>query len=474
MKTDQKRFGVLLAALLSVAVLCVLLCAGCGKTEPQTTNLPEATEPAIADGAANPVAAADGATVSFDPAGLSFTGTVEKGYFDALTAAYGEDHVKVGFLCAPTDSLVGNNVTPSNEKAVKLEAGSYQAGADAYRFTCTLTGIQEKDYDKKYSAVAYVEVYGKILRCSTYSAQRNTISLTLAADAAYADLKDAEAGAYRHAVTVGDATKYSPYTAEQREQLFTYRFPNAFTVMSYNVEAYDLEDQWEGRNPDKALDIILEESPDIVGLQEINEEWNPKIVTLARAGGYTRLVGEYSEDRFEKNEILFKASKFVKIDEGTKIYKQLGAEMNIPNTENVDMAVDNHGRAFHYAVLEQKATGKKILFVNTHLHYGGTGGGHEEDDKMRRYQIRVLMAWMAEQAATYPDQIVTGDMNSNYTSVQGGLNMKVFEDGGFAMTLKSAEKKLDVEGTLTAMSRFGRETRYVFDYVLTKGDFGIA
>ena len=474
MKTERKRFGVLFAALLSVALLCVLLCAGCGKTEPQST-LPEATEPAIADGAANPVAVTDGATVSFDPAGLAFSGTVEKGYLDALTAAYGEENVKVGCLVAPTEALIGNNVTAENPNAVKLEAGSRQADGNAYRFTCALTGIREKDYEKSYSAVAYVEVYGKILRCSTYSAQRNVISLVKAADAAYADLSDAATGAYRYAVTVGEDTKYSPYTEEQRELLLAYRFPFAFTVMSYNVEAYDIADngQWEGRDPDKALATVLEEAPDVVGFQEINEEWNPKIVALARDGAYNRLMGGYCEDGFEKNEILYKASKFTKIEEGTKIYKELGAEMNIDNSENVDMEVDNHGRAFHYAVLEQKATGKRFLFVNTHLHYGGTGGGHEEDDKMRRYQIRVLLAWMAEQAETYPDQIVTGDMNSNYTSVQGGLNMKVFTDGGFSMTFQSAEVTGDVGGTLGVSDRVKRE-KYVFDYVLVKGNIRTA
>ena len=469
MKTEKKRSGVWFAALSLIAVLCVLACAGCGKSN-QTTA--EATEPEIA-GVTDPVRTVDGATVSFDPAGLCFTGLVNREYFDALKTAYGEDNVKAGIMVSPTDSLSGNTINASGETTVRYKADALETAGDDYRFACVVTDFGEK-YDKSYSAAAFVEVYGKILRCAAYSAKRNAISISAAAETAYLDLRDAQDETYKNAVTVDGLTKYSPYAKEQRELLFTYRFPYAFTVMSYNVEAYDLEDHWEGRTPDKALETILEESPDVVGLQEINEEWNPKIVTFARAGGYSRLIGEYCEDGFEKNEILFKTSKFTKIDEGTKIFKQLGAEMNIPNPENVDMEVDNHGRAFHYAVLEQKATGKKILFVNTHLHYGTTGSGAEEHDKMRRYQIRVLMEWMAEQAATYPDQIVTGDMNSNYTSVQGGRNMKVFTDSGFAMTLQSAERKPDVDGTITASNRTGRETRYVFDYVLTKGDFKIA
>ena len=465
MKTEKKRSGVRFALLLLIAVLCVLACAGCGKSN-QTTA--EATEPEIAD-VTDPVRTVDGATVSFDPAGLCFTGLVNREYFDALKTAYGEDNVKAGIMVSPTDSLSGNTINASGETTVRYKADALETAGDDYRFACVVTGIGEK-YDKSYSAAAFVEVYGKILRCAAYSAKRNAISISAAAETAYLDLRDAQDETYKNAVTVDGKTKYSPYTEEQRELLFTYRFPYAFTVMSYNVEAYDLEDHWEGRTPDKALETILEESPDVVGLQEINEEWNPKIVTFARAGGYSRLMGEYCEDGFEKNEILFKTSKFVKIDEGTKIFKQLGAEMNIPNPENVDMEVDNHGRAFHYAVLEQKATGKKILFVNTHLHYGTTGSGAEEHDKMRRYQISVLMAWLETQKANYPNQIVVGDMNAHYKSGDGKTTMTIYTSGGFGMTCTAAPIKGNVGGTLSKSSRTAQD-QWIFDYILTKGSF---
>ena len=65
MKTEKKRSGVWLAALSLIAVLCVLLFAGCDKSKPKETQ--GATEPEIA-GVNDPVRIADGATVSFSTA----------------------------------------------------------------------------------------------------------------------------------------------------------------------------------------------------------------------------------------------------------------------------------------------------------------------------------------------------------------------------------------------------------------------
>ncbi|MBO4283186.1 MAG: endonuclease/exonuclease/phosphatase family protein [Clostridia bacterium] len=473
MKIEKKRSGVLLAALLSVAVLCVLLFAGCNKNDPaETTENAKATEPAIA-GVSDPVKLLDGASVSFSPTGMRFTGLVNREYLDALKAAYGEENVKVGILVAPTDALVGNTVSPTNEKTVKLEAASYEADGNDYRFDGFVAAAAEKDYGNSYSAVAYVEVSGTVLRCSTYSAKRNALSFAVAADAAYLDLRDAADGTYKNAVTVDGKTKYSPYTAEQRTLLDGYRFPCSFTVMSYNIEVYDSSDGWEGRTPSKVIDTVKEQSPDIIGFQEVNKQWDSMLDGLASSGGYTRLKGGYTAYEFEKNEIFFKTSKFKLIAEGTTPLKQAASDMKVQNSENADLSLDSLNRVFHYAILEHKASGKTILFVSTHLHYGTTGSGSEPHDKVRRYQIRGLLAWLDKWSAKYPYQIVVGDMNANYTSGQGKTTMALYTDGGFQMTLQSATVKGDVGGTLAGQGRTARDV-YVFDYILTRSNVGAA
>ena len=248
------------------------------------------------------------------------------------------------------------------------------------------------------------------------------------------------------------------------------------TVMSYNVEVYD--SGWDGRDPAKAAETILSESPDIVGLQEVNQGqshgWDDTLNALASSGGYTRLQGGYTgRYNFEKNEILYKTAKFTKLSEGTKTMRQTASELGVPNTEDADPDISNIDRIFHYAVLQEKSTGRKILVVNTHLHYGGTGSGHEEDDKLRRYEIAALLAWLETQRATYPDQIVMGDMNSHYKGGQGKVNMKLFEDDGFEKTCTGATVKGDVGGTTVKNSRSVRE-EWIFDYIMTRGNLDAA
>ena len=304
---------------------------------------------------------------------------------------------------------------------------------------------------------------------------------------AYCVFADAYATCGNHfvqAVTPVDLPATSYYRADDTKAIYAplyYRIVTdenlsvLLTFMSYNIEVYD---GWDGRDPAKVAETILSESPDIVGLQEVNQGktngWDDTLNSLATAGGYTRLQGGYTgRYNFEKNEIFYKTSKFNLIAEGTKTLRQTASELGVPNTEDADPDISNIDRVFHYAVLQEKTSGKNILVVNTHLHYGGTGSGHEEDDKLRRYEIAALLAWLQTQSATYPDQIVMGDMNSHYKGGQGKVNMKLFEDGGFEKACTDASVKGDVGGTTVKSARSIRE-EWIFDYILTKGNVDAA
>ena len=260
-------------------------------------------------------------------------------------------------------------------------------------------------------------------------------------------------------------------------------FPGTISVMSYNIGVYggtSGDAQWEGRDPEKVAETILRESPDIVGLQEVNQKnangWDDTLTSLASSGGYTRLQGGYTgRYNFEKNEILYKTDKFTKISEGTKTFRQTAIDLGVPNTEDADPDISSIDRIFHYAVLQEKSSGKNILVVSAHLHYGGTGEGHEEDDKLRRYEIAALIAWLQTQSATYPYQVVLGDMNSHYKGGQGKVNMKLFEEGGFERTNSAAVASVrgGIGGTIVRSARTIRQ-EYIFDYILTKGNIKTA
>ena len=247
-------------------------------------------------------------------------------------------------------------------------------------------------------------------------------------------------------------------------------FSGSISLMSYNVEGYDSKNEWEGRDPAKAMETVRDASPDIVGFQEVDDNWNTYFSPLT-SNGYTRLQGSASGDGFERCEIFYKTAKFTKISEGTCQYKSVASSLSVPNVESADQSKDTHGRIFHYAVLQEKTSGKKILFINTHLHYGGTGEGHEEDDKVRRYEIRTLLAWIETQSG-YDCIAIVGDMNSHYKGGQGKVNMKLFEDDGFARTSAAAEVRYDVGGTL--VNSHTTRPEWIFDYILTKGNLDVA
>ena len=485
MKTGTLRTGVRLAAFLLIAVLCVFALAGCFDGEPEneetaaettetpvSTTAPTPTEPEVGEGV-TPIRTVEGASIVLNPTGLSFTAIADKDYIDALIAAYGEENVKIGVAVVPTASVTGGTFDPAAENVVKIKAGSFALTGDGYRADCVFEISEEANYTVSFTAVAYVEVSGTVLRYADYVGEAKG-TLANAAKIAMLSLSDERSAVYKYEITIGNTTKYSPYTQRQYDLLAQIRLSLAFSVMSYNIEVYATGltgGGWEGRNPAKALATVVEKSPDIIGFQEVNSQWNDMLDNLAQNNGYTRLKGSGTDDSFERNEIFFKTDKFTKISEGTKTFKKAGAELNVPNSENADHSLDKHGRIFHYVVLEQITTGKKILVVNTHLHYGGTGEGHEEDDKVRRYEIRTLIAWLETQAAEYPNQIVMGDMNSHYKgNGQGSVNMGLFTSAGYLRTSDAAEVTGDVGGTLATGQNRDTRPQYIFDYILTKGN----
>ena len=506
MITVKTRSFLFRGLILLLAVLFVLVCAGCmtetegdttdGSTEttaPQTTAGINATEPEGAGEGENPLRMMRGATVSLAAqTGLRFQGVVDADYLNTLKAAYG-DAVKVGMLFTATENLTANSLeftvealdacdAITGKKYEKIEVTPDLTESGTYFVNGTLTGIEKQDYGRGYSVVLFVEVAGKILRYSSYSAAVNVATLSEVAETALLDLSDTRSGKYRNEFALTPSvTKYSPYTPAQRETLEALAYPDAITVMSYNIAVYDSPSGgqgWEGRNPAKVSETVLAQSPDLIGFQEVNQKltdgWDDTLNALATAGGYTRLEGGYTgRYNFEKNEIFFKTSKFNMLSEGTKTFRQTASELSVPNTENADPDIPNIDRIFHYAVLEEKASGKKFLFVSAHLHYGGTGSGHEADDKLRRYEIRALLAWLDTQRATYPDQIVVGDMNAHYLSGAGKTTMDLYKTGGFAVTRDSAALKGDTGGTLATGDRTTRP-EWIFDYVLTKGSIKTA
>lgn len=250
--------------------------------------------------------------------------------------------------------------------------------------------------------------------------------------------------------------------------------------MSYNLKRYSSSDGWEGRSPAKAMETVVSNSPDIVGFQEVNQKsgngWDDYLPTLT-ANGYSQVKGTDSgAAHYVRQDIFYQTAKFTELTKGTVFFKEAAVSLGVPNTESADESLDDRGvrgRSFTYVALRDKATGNDFLVVNVHLHYGGTGTGHEEDDKLRRYEIRTLLAWLETQ--TYTNVIVLGDMNSHYLTGQGKVNMKIYTDAGFALACQTAAVKGDTGGTFVGWdedtdTNLAKRKQWVFDYIMTKGN----
>ncbi|MBO4283678.1 MAG: hypothetical protein J5958_03540 [Clostridia bacterium] len=425
---------------------------------------------------------ATGAAVRLDnPTGLRFTGYVDKDYLDGLKAEYGAANVKIGMLITPTDYLTDNGLAftkeeldgcgalPEGKKYVKIEASTVLDDGDAYRINCVLSNVKEANYSRRFSAITYVEIGGSTYYYSRYDEALNARSISYVAELALLDLSDSQEYEYQKPVD----GKYSPYTSAQRTTLSG--FCRSVTVMTYNVEVYGHGGSaWDGRDPGKSMEIILDVSPDILGLQEVDSHLYSKITTLTN-NGYTRIQGDTTRGSWP--ELYYKSARFTKLNSGFKRYSNLQTTYSGVPKNGADPNRDEEGRTFVWAQLRDETTGKVILAISTHLHYrkpGDITGATDENAAVRRYEIRLLRAWIADQT-DYDAIVIVGDMNDDYLGREGGrgrTTIDEYRNGGFEITRDYAAVQGDVGGTLngTGENELKRSLRqeYVYDYILTE------
>ena len=238
------------------------------------------------------------------------------------------------------------------------------------------------------------------------------------------------------------------------------------TVLSYNVEKYD--GGWNGRDPAEAIQTILDASPDIVGLQEVNANWNGNLATLT-SNGYDRVQGDTSTDNWP--ELFYKTERFTKLSGGYKRYSALKNEYPGVDKNGADPSRDGQGRLFTWAMLEENATGKKILAISTHLHYRVDEydtASSEANTLVRQYEVRLMLAWIADQSDC-DAVVIVGDMNEHYLNSKGRATANIYRESGFGVARDVAAIKGDVGGTLTTDGRTNRPG-YVFDLALIRGN----
>ena len=163
-----------------------------------------------------------------NPTGLRFTAVIGADYLNALVGDATD--YSYGIIIAPTDYIAEANGVFTVEalkalsyevayKEIKAEKLQNDPTADGcYVFTGTLVNVQEANYNRDFSAIAYVKV-GDTYYYSSYSEELNSRNIAEVASNACADTSAEQNEVYQYAITEAETTVYSPYTEEQRKVL---------------------------------------------------------------------------------------------------------------------------------------------------------------------------------------------------------------------------------------------------------------
>ena len=224
---------------------------------------------------------------------------------------------------------------------------------------------------------------------------------------------------------------------------------DAIKVMSFNVlTAYPDYDRKM-----RVVNMVLENAPDIIGMQESALHWMQMFVMPEHSGVFSSIYDVVGEGRDggssgEFNPIYYRKDRFTLLDSGTKWL-----------TETPDVVSryegSSYNRIFTYAILKDKLTEKTFVAINTHLEHTNSAS--------REYQIASFLKYITETKPFLNDYdiILTGDFNCN----SAAKPIKELNNVGFVST-STVAIKTDNGGTYHGY----KDKSSVIDFIFTKGD----
>ena len=172
----------------------------------------------------------------------------------------------------------------------------------------------------------------------------------------------------------------------------------AVRVMTYNIrcaggDRMSADNNWNVRRKELAH-AIDRENPDIIGFQEVDPDQYAWL--KARLTDYAFLGKGRNAHGGEASPIAYRKSRFDLVRAETF---WLSKTPDVPGSKGWDAA---HPRVCTYAILKDKATGRKFSFANTHLdHVGGVA---------RAKGMSLILAYAKKKGKGVP-LVLTGDFN---------------------------------------------------------------
>lgn len=242
--------------------------------------------------------------------------------------------------------------------------------------------------------------------------------------------------------------------------VFAKNIGNEMNVVSYNIRmdtSQDGDNQWSNRK-DLAANVIKFYNVDVFGAQEVLHHQLTDL--LERLPGYA-YVGVGREDGKTKGEyapIFYKKDRFKVVKTGNF---WLAEDMNAVGKKGWDAACE---RVATWAILQDKESGKKFFFLNTHLDHMG---------KVARHEGASLVLEQVKKLSEGLPAIVTGDFNAAPEDEPIQVLTNPSDARHLTRTRTIAPLKYGPEWTFHNYGRIPNEKREWIDYIFVKGNIDV-
>ncbi len=174
-------------------------------------------------------------------------------------------------------------------------------------------------------------------------------------------------------VLVGCTKNHKP--KEQREPTYN------LTVMSYNIRTFAIEDSpagngWESRH-DRVVSQIVQESPDVLGCQEVTIVHEATLRKEAKLAGY-EIIMDYRQSTPEGLMFLYKKERFELVEAKKFWLSETPEEASV----GWDASMERIGQL---VTLKDKESGEIFNFINIHYDHRGTVAQKQSSQVVKEY-----------------------------------------------------------------------------------------
>ena len=183
------------------------------------------------------------------------------------------------------------------------------------------------------------------------------------------------------------------------------------SVLSFNIrcpirERDDLPQNKNGpTRRERVVSVLRNQAPDLFGLQEATTEWmNYLKSALPHTYAFVG-VGRDANGEGEASPVCYRRDAFDLLAEGTRWLSDTPEQVSKVEESSLN-------RVMSFALLRHKASGKVILFANTHLDHPQTETGETAREKQAEVLTSLLLDLWNHSSEKPCALFLTGDFNS--------------------------------------------------------------